>query len=122
MNSRVLSTLRALAFSTAIAVMMLACSAKSPSARSGSISALALRASPTAYAMFQKELDAIKADNDFTRRAKDPGKYEVYIAETDDEFLFTFIMRPKKGERILDGRSVYAVSKHDGSGTLRSML
>jgi len=72
--------------------------------------------------MFQKELDAIKADNDFTRRAKDPGNYEVYIAETDDEFIFTFIMRPKKGERILDGRSVYAVSKHDGSGALRSIL
>jgi len=121
MDSRGISTLRALAFATVLAVTVSACSSESPSTRSGSTSALALRASPAAYPMFQQELDAIKADNDFTRRAKDPGNYEVYIAETGDEFLFTFIMRPKKGERILDNRSVYAVSKNDGSATLRSM-
>jgi hypothetical protein len=122
MNIGGISTLRVLAFGAAVSAAMLACSSESPSVRPVAISALALKASPAAYAMFQKELDAIKADNDFTKRAKDPGNYEVYITEADDEFLFTFIMRSKKGERILDGRSVYAVNKNDGSATLRSML
>jgi hypothetical protein len=102
--------------------MCSACSSEAPPVRSDRISALALRASPAAYAMFQGELDRTRIANDFTRRAKDPENYDVYITETSDEFLFAFVMKPERGERILDGRSVYAVSKKDGAATIRSML
>jgi hypothetical protein len=122
MKSRSFSRIRTLAIGTAIALACSACSSEAPPARSDRISALALKASPAAYAMFQNELDRTPADNDFTRRAKDPKNYDVRITETSDEFLFAFVMRPERGERILDGRSVYAVSKKDGVATVRSML
>jgi len=111
-----------LAMAAAALMMCSACSPKAPPSRPERISALALKASPAAYAMFQRELNAIKADNDFTIRMKDPANYDVYVWETPDDFLFSFSVRPLKGERILDGRSVYAVNKKDGVATLRSML
>jgi len=122
MKSISLSRKLKLAMAAATALMCLACSSEAPPARSDRISALALKASPAAFAMFQDELDRTRVANDFTRRAKDPQNYDVYITETSDEFLFAFVMRPKRGERILDGRSVYAVSKKDGLATVRSML
>jgi hypothetical protein len=122
MKFRVFPRIRALAIVGAVAVMCSACSSEAPPVRSDRISALALRASPAAYAMFQGELDRTRITNDFTRRAKDPENYDVYITETSDEFLFAFVMKPEGGERILDGRSVYAVSKKDGVATIRSML
>lgn len=107
---------------TAVALMCSACSSKAPPSRPERISALALKASPAAYALFQKELDNVKADNDFTVRLKNPENYDVYVWETPDDFLFSFSVRPLKGERILDGRSVYSVSKKNGVAALRSML
>lgn len=122
MKLRVFPRMRALAIVGAVAVMCSSCSSEVPPTRSDRISAVALRASPAAYAMFQSDLDRTRIANDFTRRAKDPENYDVYITETSDEFLFAFVMRPERGERILDGRSVYAVSKKDGVATIRSML
>ena len=113
---------RTLAIGLFVAVLCSACSSGAAPPRPERISALALKASPAAYALFQKELDQIKADNDFTIRLKDPANYDVYVWETTDDFLFSFSVRPLKGERILDGRSVYGVSKADGVATLRSML
>ncbi len=122
MKFRFFPRIRALAIVGAVAVMCSACSSEAPPVRSDRISALALRASAAAYAMFQGELDRTRIANDFTRRAKDPENYDVYITETSDEFLFAFVMKPERGERTLDGRSVYAVSKKDGAATIRSML
>jgi hypothetical protein len=106
----------------ALIITTCSCTSEESPTRSERISALALKASPAAYALFQRELDDVKADNDFGKRAKDPKNYEVYITEDADAFLFTFVMRHAKNERILDGRSVYAVSKKDGSATVRSIL
>jgi len=113
---------RSLAMCAVVVVMLSACSSEAPASRPERISALALKASPAAYALFQKHLDDVKADNDFTIRLKNPENYDVYVSETADDFLFSFSVRPKKGERLLDGRSVYAVSKKDGAATIRSVL
>lgn len=122
MTSRNFSTLPALIFGTALAVTLSACSTGAPSVCTGGITALAFRASPAVYSTFQKDLNAIRADSEFTRRAKDPSNYDVHVSETADEFIFTFAMRPVMGERILDGRAVYVVDKSDGAVTIRSML
>jgi hypothetical protein len=121
MKPKSFSKMRALAIGAAVAVLCSACSSEAPS-RPERISALALKASPAAYALFQKDLDEVKADNDFTMHLKNPANYDVYVSETSDDFLFSFSVRPMKGERLLDGRSVYAVSKRDGAATIRSML
>jgi uncharacterized lipoprotein len=114
--------MRALAIAGAFALMCAACSPEVAPSRPERISALALKASPAAYALFEKDLDKVKADNDFTIRLKNPENYDVYVSETPDDFLFSFSVRPMKGERLLDGRSVYAVSKNDRVATVRSML
>lgn len=105
-----------------LAVFGAACSSQPTSIHAGCISALALRSSPAAYALFEEELDAIKVDNDFTRHAKDPSNYDVAVSETTDDFVYAFSLRPRNGQRILDGRSVYVVSKSDGTPSLRSAL
>lgn len=114
--------IRILAVGMAVAVLCAACSSAAPESRPERVSALALKASPAAYALFQKHLDGVKADNDFTVRLKNPENYDVYVSETADDFLFSFSVRPMKGERLLDGRSVSAVSKKDGTATIRSVL
>jgi hypothetical protein len=121
MKPKSFSKMRALAIGAAVAVVCSACSSEAP-LRPERISALALKASPAAYALFQKDLDEVKPDNDFTMRLKNPANYDVYVSETSDDFLFSFSVRPMKGERLLDGRSVYAVSKKDGAATIRSIL
>lgn len=74
----------------------------------------ALEGGGPVYSAFTDHLRGEPYNNDFMTFASNPKNFTVSIRESDDQFVYTFVLKPYSGGPVLDEGTSYSWSKKDG--------